>query len=85
MLVEGLPIEQPDRSDHYGSAIAFCSGYLYLSVGDTDGPAPENTQDIRRFAQLPTRAEGKIRFPRGTLDSPFLSRFTYPAPRLMYK
>ncbi len=35
-LIEQLPIEQPMISDHYGSAIAFCAGYLFLSKGDTE-------------------------------------------------
>jgi glucose/arabinose dehydrogenase/cytochrome c5 len=58
-LIELLPIEQPMNSDHYGSAIAFCAGYLFLSIGDTDGPGPRR-DDSRRYAQIPSMAEGKV-------------------------
>jgi glucose/arabinose dehydrogenase len=58
-LIEGLPIEQPLNNDHYGSAIAFCAGYLFLSIGDTDGVGPRQTGN-RRFAQVPNMAVGKI-------------------------
>ena len=42
-LVGGLPTEDPARgaqADHYGSALAVCDGFLYLSIGDTDSPGP---------------------------------------------
>ena len=58
-LIERLPTEQPLNSDHYGSAIAFCGDHLFLSIGDTDGPGPQR-DDSRRFAQIPSMAEGKI-------------------------
>lgn len=58
-LISQLPIEQPGNSDHYGSAIAFCGDHLFLSIGDTDGPVPRPS-NRRRFAQVPSRAEGKI-------------------------
>ena len=59
LLIGRLPIEQPLNSDHYGSGISFCAGYLFLSIGDTDGVGPRQTGN-RRFAQVPTMAEGKI-------------------------
>lgn len=59
-LLSELPLEQPATSNHYGSAITFCGGNLFLSIGDTDGPDGPPSKDEKRFAQIPSRPEGKI-------------------------
>lgn len=64
-VVGGLPTEDAARgaqADHFGSALAVCDGYLYLSVGDTDSPGPGSHRrgGIRFRAQDPTFAEGKL-------------------------
>ena len=63
--VGDLPTEDPARgarADHYGSALAVCDGFLYLSIGDTDSPGPGNFRPgrVRFRAQDPSEAEGKI-------------------------
>ena len=64
-IIRGLPTEDPRRgpgADHFGSALAVCGDFLYLSVGDTDSPGPTEPRPgrIRIRAQLPDMAEGKI-------------------------
>lgn len=64
-LVGGLASEDPARgaeADHFGSALAICDGYLYLSVGDTDSPGPGSYRSggIRFRAQDVEFAEGKV-------------------------
>lgn len=64
-LIGDLPTEDPARgsqADHYGSALAVCDGFLYLSVGDTDSPGPGSYRPggIRFRAQDVDRAEGKL-------------------------
>ena len=64
-LVSGLPTEDPRRGaggDHYGSALAACGDYLYLSIGDTDsdGPGSHRPGFVRGRAQIPGTAEGKV-------------------------
>ena len=64
-LVGGLPTEDPARgpqADHYGSALAICESFLYLSIGDTDSPGPGGYRpgEVRFRAQQADRAEGKI-------------------------
>lgn len=64
-VVGGLPTEDPARgsqADHYGSALAICDGFVYLSIGDTDSPGPGSYRrgGIRFRAQDPEFAEGKL-------------------------
>jgi cytochrome c55X len=64
-LVSGLPTEDPRRGaggDHYGSGLAACGEYLYVSVGDTDsdGPGSYRSGFVRGRAQLASTAEGKV-------------------------
>ena len=52
-LAAGLPTPvSPDN--HYGSALAVCAGYLFLTVGDT------NQKRLARRVQDPTDATGKV-------------------------
>lgn len=54
LMAGGLPFD----STHMGTALAACGEYLYLSVGDNDGPALDN--GLRNLAQDPREPYGKI-------------------------
>lgn len=65
-VVTGLPTEDPSggpAADHFGSALAACGEYLYVSVGDTASPGSSLAlvrQPLRDRAQDRDRGEGKI-------------------------
>lgn len=61
-VVEGLPSGLPAVTNHFGSALAFCGGYLFVSVGDTDTilGAARPRRELSALAQQPLRAEGKV-------------------------
>ncbi len=52
-LVERLPT--PDRGLHFGTAIAFCEGAFYLTVGEGEPSAGD-----RALVQVPASAVGKV-------------------------
>jgi mono/diheme cytochrome c family protein len=63
--VTGLPTDDPSEgpgADHFGSALAICNGFLFVSIGDTAslGADQQRPFDVQARVQLPEHAEGKI-------------------------
>ncbi len=64
-VVAGLPTENPLRGpggDHYGSGLAACGGFLFVSIGDTDsdGPGSHLPNFVMGRAQIASAGEGKV-------------------------
>lgn len=65
-VIEGLPAARVEEGgDHFGSAITFCEGFLFVTTGDTEAEAVfdahyENPEVHRDEAQDLSSARGKV-------------------------